>query len=292
MPNPIPLGVFGFPAGHILSPVLHNKAAEELGLDYHYLAYEVHPDHLEEAVRGARTMGFRGLTITIPHKVAVVKFMDELSEDARLMGAVNTIIFEEDGRLIGHNTDGIGWLRFLEETTGEHPREKKCLVLGAGGAARAIAVKIAQCGAAHLEIRNRTYEKAMELAHFVEKSVPSSKVKGGGLDDLYSAADGCEIIVNTTSLGMWGNAERMATPPIPEDAIPNGCICSDAVYIPPDTEFLKAARRAGAQIVRGTGWLVYQAAAAWKMWTEVDMPTDTVMEVLHEALELRLGVEG
>lgn len=292
MPNPIPLGVLGYPAGHILSPVLHNKAAEVLGLNYRYLAYEVHPDFLEEAVRGAQAMGFRGLTITIPHKVAVAKLMDELSEDARLMGAVNTIVFEEDGNLIGHNTDGIGWLRFLEETTGEHPREKKCLVLGAGGAARAIAVKIAQCGAAHLDIRNRTYDKALELAQFVEKSVPSSKVSGGGLDDLHSVADGCEIIVNTTSLGMWGDTERMATTPIPEDAIPEDCICSDAVYVPPDTEFLKAARRSGAQIVHGTGWLVYQAAAAWKMWTGVDMPTDIVMEVLNKALELRLGGES
>ena len=288
MSNPIPLGVFGFPAGHILSPVLHNKAAEVLGLNYHYLAYEVHPDNLEDAVRGAQAMGFRGLTITIPHKVAVAKLMDELSEDARFMGAVNTIVFEENGNLIGHNTDGIGWLRYMEETTGEHPKGKKCLVLGAGGAARAIAVKIAQCGAAHLAIRNRTSEKAVELAHFVKKSVPYANADGGGLDDLNSAADGCEIIVNTTSLGMWGDAERMATTPIPDSDIPNNCICSDAVYIPPDTEFLKAARRSGAQVVRGTGWLVYQAAAAWEMWTGVDMPTNVVMKVLHEALELRL----
>ena len=291
MLNPIPLGVLGYPAGHVLSPVLHNKAAEVLGVNYHYLSYEVHPEYLEEAVRGAQAMGFRGLTITIPHKVAVTKLVDEVSEDARLMGAVNTIVFEEDGRLIGHNTDGIGWLRFLEETTGEHPKGKKCLVLGAGGAARAIAVKITQCGAAHLEIRNRTSDKAIELARFVEKSIPSSKVKGGGFGDIYSAADGCEIIVNTTSLGMWGDTERMAASPIPEGAIPKNCICSDAVYIPPDTEFIKAAKRSGAQVVRGTGWLVYQAAAAWKMWTGVDMPTDIVMKVLHKALELRLSGE-
>ena len=129
---PIPLGVFGFPAGHILSPVLHNKAAEELGLDYHYLAYEVRPDNLEEAVRGAKVMGFRGLTITIPHKVAVAKFMDELSEDARLMGAVNTIVFEENGNLIGHNTDGIGWLQFLRETTGGTSQRKEMSCFGCG----------------------------------------------------------------------------------------------------------------------------------------------------------------
>lgn len=292
MQNPIPLGVLGYPAGHILSPVLHNKAAEVLCLNYHYLAYEVRSENLEEAVRGAQAMGFRGLTITIPHKVAVAKLMDELSEDARLMGAVNTIVFEENGNLIGHNTDGIGWLHYFQEITGEHPKGKKCLVLGAGGAARAIAVKIAQSGAAHLEIRNRTSEKAVELARFVERSVPTAKAGGGGLDNLNSATDGCEIIVNTTSLGMWGDAERMVTNPIPENVIPKNCVCSDAVYIPPDTEFLKAAKRSGARVVRGTGWLVYQAAAAWKMWTGVDMPTDIVMEVLYEALEKRLSSQG
>ncbi len=291
MPNPIPLGVFGYPAGHILSPVLHNKAAEVLGMNYHYLSYEVHPDTLEEAVRGAQAMGFRGLTITIPHKVTVAKLMDELSEDARFMGAVNTIVFEEDERLVGHNTDGTGWLQYFEETTGEHPEGKKCLVLGAGGAARAIAVKIAQCGAAHIEIRNRTSQKALELARFVEKNFPAVTVNGTGLDDLDATLDGCEIIVNTTSLGMWGDTERVAATPIPADSIPEGCICSDAVYIPPDTEFLKAARNSGAQIVRGTGWLVYQAAAAWKMWTGVDMPTDIVMEAFLKALERRLGGE-
>ena len=291
MPNPIPLGVFGYPAGHILSPVLHNKAAEVLGVNYHYLSYEVHPDTLEEAVRGAKAMGFRGLTITIPHKVAVAKLMDELSEDARLMGAVNTIVFEEDGRLVGHNTDGIGWLRYFEETTAVHPKGKKCLVLGAGGAARAIAIKIAQCEAAHLEIRNRTSEKAMELVQFVKENFPSATVKGAGLDELNATSTDCEIIVNTTSLGMWGDPERVAANPFPADSIPKGCICSDAVYIPPDTEFLKAARMSGAQIVRGTGWLVYQAAVAWKMWTGVEMPTEIVMEALLEALEKRLDGE-
>lgn len=292
MSNPTPLGVFGYPAGHILSPVLHNAAAEVLGVDYRYLAYEVRPDSLAEAVRGARAMGFRGLTITIPHKVAVVGLMDALSEDARLMGAVNTIVFEEDGRLAGHNTDGIGWLRFLEETTGEHPRGQNCLLLGAGGAARAVAVKMAQCGAAHIEIRNRTAERARALARFVEKTIPGARADGGGLDGLRAAAAGCGIIVNATSQGMWGDPERVAASPIPEDAIPRGCVCSDAVYIPPDTEFLRAAARAGARIVRGTGWLVYQGAAAWKMWTGVDMPTDAVMDVLRDALARRLGRGG
>ena len=289
MPNPTPLGVFGSPVGHILSPALHNAAADALGLDYRYLAYEVHPDDLQEAVRGARAMGFRGLTITIPHKVAVAGLVDELGEDARLMGAVNTIVFEGDGRLVGHNTDGVGWLRSFEEATGSHPRGKRCLVLGAGGAARAVAVKIARCGAAHLEIRNRTPGKALALARFVEKSAPSAKVSGGGLDDPRSAAEGRDIIVNATSLGMWGDAERMAASPLPEDAIPEGCVCSDAVYTPLDTAFLKAARRAGARIVHGTGWLVHQAADAWKLWTGVDMPVDVVMEALLEALESRPG---
>lgn len=292
MPNPTPLGVFGFPAGHVLSPVLHNAAADALGLDYRYLACEVRPDDLEQAVRGARAMGFRGLTITIPHKVAVSALMDELGEDARLMGAVNTIVFEADGRLVGHNTDGAGWLRAFEEAAGSRPEGKRCLVLGAGGAARAVAVKIAQCGAAHLEIRNRTPGKALALARFVEESVPSARAGGGGLDDLRAAASGCDVIVNATSLGMWGDPARAAASPIPEEAIPRGCVCSDAVYTPLDTEFLKAARRRGARIVPGTGWLVHQAADAWRMWTGVEMPVDAVMGALLDALEARRAGEG
>ena len=287
MPLEKTLAIFGYPLGHTLSPVMHNAAAQALGLPYRFTAYEVHPDRYEEAVRGAAAMGFAGFCVTIPHKVATFRLMDELSEDARLMGAVNMVTFEEGGRLKGHNTDGAGWLRSLEEETGVSPEGKRCLLLGAGGAARAIAIKLAQTGAAHVEIRNRTAEKAVALAREVKSHFQDVEIDGGGLDALESAAQGRDIIVNTTSLGMSGDEAREAACPLPEEYIPPDSICADAVYNPLDTPFLKAARRKGARAVSGVGWLLHQGALGWELWTGTQMPVEHVREKMLEALQSR-----
>ncbi len=278
------LAIFGHPLGHTMSPTLHNTAAEALGAPYRFQAYDVPPAGLKDAVHGARAMGFGGLCITIPHKMEVASLMNELSDDARLTGAVNVITFEEDGRMIGHNTDGTGWLHSLRAETGAEPAGKRCLILGSGGAARAVAVKLAQCGAAHIEIRNRTPDKAKALARYLMDNAGAASAAGGPLADLEAAAADKDIIVNTTSQGMTGDPEREAASAIPEAAIPSGCICTDAVYNPLETAFLQAARRRGAQTVRGVGWLVEQGAAAWKLWTGTDMPTDLVAQKVREAL--------
>ena len=287
MPLEKTLAIFGYPLGHTLSPVMHNAAAHALGLPYRFTAYEVHPDRYEEAVRGAAAMGFAGFCVTIPHKVATFRLVDDLSEDARLMGAVNMVTFEEGGRLKGHNTDGAGWLRSLEEETGVSPQGKRCLLLGAGGAARAIAIKLAQKGAAHVEIRNRTAEKAVSLAQEVKSHFQNVEIDGGGLDALESAARGRDIIVNTTSLGMTGDKEREAACPLPEEFIPPESICADAVYNPLDTPFLKAARRRDARAVSGVGWLLHQGALGWELWTGTQMPIEHVRDKMLEALRNR-----
>ena len=278
------LAIFGYPLGHTMSPVMHNAAAEALGEPYRFLAYEVRPENFEAAFRGSLAMGFGGICITIPHKIAIHGLVDELSEDARVMGAVNVVTFGEGGKTTGHNTDGIGCARALEEETGETPEGKRCLLIGAGGAARAVGVKLAQSGAAHIEIRNRTSEKAVALARFIETNIPGAKVSGGGLGDLAGAAADREIIVNTTSQGMKGDPEREAATPLPEEAIPEGAICTDAVYNPVDTAFLLAAKRRGARTVTGIGWFVNQGAAAWKLWTGTDMPTELVRRKVLEVL--------
>ncbi len=278
------LAIFGYPLGHTMSPTMHNAAAAALNVPYHFMAYEVPPDSLGDAVRGARGLGFAGVCITIPHKVDVAGMMDGLSEDARLMGAVNVITFGPGGRMTGHNTDGVGWLRSLREETGADPRGMRCLVLGAGGAARAISVKLAQGGAAHIEIRNRTPEKAADLARHIEANVSGAKAAGGPLEGLAAAAEACDLIVNTSSLGMAGDPARENRSPIPEAAIPADCICADAVYNPIETAFLKAALRRGARTVSGVGMIVCQGAEAWKMWTGADMPTEVVMRKVIHAL--------
>ena len=287
MPLEKTLAIFGYPLGHTLSPVMHNAAAQALDLPYRFTAYEVHPDKYEEAVRGAAAMGFAGFCVTIPHKVATFRLVDELSEDARLMGAVNMVTFEEGGRLKGHNTDGAGWLRSLEEETGVSPEGKRCLLLGAGGAARAIAIKLAQTGAAHVKIRNRTAEKAASLASEVKSHFPEVEIHGSGLEELESAARERDIIVNTTSLGMSGDKEREAACCLPEEFIPTDSICADAVYNPLDTPFLKAARRRGARAVSGVGWLLHQGALGWELWTGTQMPVGHVREKMLEALKSR-----
>ncbi len=278
------LAIFGYPLGHTMSPTMHNAAAEALGLPYHFLAYEVRPENIEAAFRGSLAMGFGGLCITIPHKLAIHDLVDELSEDARIMGAVNVVTFDSGGKTTGHNTDGIGWLRSLEEETGETPRDKRCMIIGAGGAARAVAVKLAQSGAAHIEIRNRTAEKADALARFIEEKIPGARTAGGGLGDIASAAADYEIIVNTTSQGMKGDPAREAATPLDAEAIPEGAICTDAVYNPVDTTFLKGAKSRGARTVSGVGWFVNQGAAAWELWTGTKMPTDLIRNRVFEAL--------
>lgn len=270
-----------------MSPVLHNATAQALGLPYHFLAYEVKPEDIQEAFAGTKAMGFAGLCITIPHKVAIHALVDDLSEDARLMEAVNVVTYEKEGRTTGHNTDGIGWLRSLEEDTGETPERKRCLLVGAGGAARAIAIKLAQGKAAHIEICNRTPEKAELLARFLQEKVSGTSVKGGGLDNLSAAAEGVDLIVNTTSQGMAGNPEQEKALPIPEALIPSGCICCDAVYNPVATPFLIAARKRGARIVSGIGWFINQGAVAWELWTGTEMPKNLVRKKVLEALGIQ-----
>ena len=283
MPLEKTLAIFGYPLGHTLSPVMHNAAARALNLPYRFMAYEVHPSRYAEAVRGARAMGFAGFCVTIPHKAATFRLVDEASEDARLMGAVNVVTLESGGGLKGHNTDGAGWLRSLEEE-GVSPRGKRCLLLGAGGAARAVAVKLAQSEAAHVEIRNRAAEKAAALAREVESHFPRVRIRGGGLDALESAARGRDIIVNATSLGMAGDAAREAALPLPEEWIPAGSVCADAVYSPLETPFLRAARRRGARAVSGLGWLLHQGAEGWRLWTGTRMPVERAREKVLEAL--------
>ncbi|MBT3435487.1 MAG: shikimate dehydrogenase [Nitrospinaceae bacterium] len=278
------LAIFGYPLGHTMSPTMHNAAAEALGLPYHFLAFEVRPENIEAAFRGSLAMGFGGLCITIPHKLAIHDLVDELSEDARIMGAVNVVTFGTDGKTMGHNTDGIGWLRSLEEETGETPKDKRCMIIGAGGAARAVAIKLAQSGAAHIEIRNRTVEKAGALAQFIEKKIPGARTSSGGLDDISSAAADYEIIVNTTSQGMKGDPAQEAATPLDTKSIPEGAICTDAVYNPVDTTFLKGAKSRGARTVSGVGWFVNQGAAAWELWTGTKMPTDLIRNKVLEAL--------
>lgn len=191
-------GVFGDPVRHSKSPIMLNHAFEASGINAAYAAFHIAPGTLKDAVAGIRALGFRGVNVTIPHKVEVMEYMDEIDEGARIIGAVNTIV-NEGGRLIGYNTDGIGYVRSLMEETGVRLKGRKVLMLGAGGAARGVGYALAQQGAEHIYIANRTESKAAELA---DSMCSFCRASGIGLDRISEMAAEAALIVNNTSLGM------------------------------------------------------------------------------------------
>ncbi|MEW5762333.1 MAG: shikimate dehydrogenase, partial [Bacillota bacterium] len=252
-------GLFGYPVGHSLSPAMHNAALRVLGINWVYLAFAVPPTHLPAAVGAVRALDMPGANVTVPHKEAALRLVDEVSEAARLAGAVNTIINRE-GTLFGDNTDGRGFLRSLAEV-GFDPRGKTAVIIGAGGAARAVGAALAGAGAGRLALTNRTPERAQALAELLaslgpevrlfpwaELERPSSEVAR-----LFAAAS---LVVQTTSLGMHPAPE--ITVPVAPELLHPGQLVYDLVYNPPRTRFLALAQAAGARVLNGVGMLLHQ----------------------------------
>jgi shikimate dehydrogenase len=278
-------GIFGCPVGHTFSPALHNAAFEAAGLDYVYVPFEAAPGCLAAAIESIRALGLAGVNVTIPHKEAVLPLLDGLSGEAKVIGAVNTII-NRSGYLYGDNTDGKGFLSALKET-GFDPAGKTVLFLGAGGAARAVAVQLALAGAGKLIFTNRTGVRAGELAGFVaEKTGVRVELlswpdrEGDKLPD--RALTGSDLVVQATSLGMSPKVNE--TVPLPFERFRPGQVASDLVYNPVETLFLKRAGEAGAVTVSGLGMLLHQGALAFELWTGVSAP----LKVMREALKKEL----
>jgi len=266
-------GVIGDPIRHSRSPVMLNRAFKEAGINGAYAAFHVAPDSLEQAIAGARALGFRGLNVTIPHKVEVMPFLDEISEGAKAAGAVNTIV-NEAGRLIGYNTDGIGYVRSLKEEAEPDLSGKKIVVLGAGGAARGILWALAQEGPAAISVANRTEAKAFELAASFSADLRISAVSWGALRNAIEEAD---IVVNTTSVGMSPNVGET---PIDPDWLKPGTVASDLIYNPLKTAFLARAEERGCRIHGGLGMFIYQGAYAFEYWTGKPAPAAAMREVV------------
>lgn len=285
-------GIFGHPVEHSLSPPMHNAAFAALGLDYIYVPFPVSPGDLPQAIAAVRTLGLAGVNVTVPHKEAVLPLLDELSEAAALNGAVNTIV-NRSGRLYGDNTDGRGFLRSLAEDAGFLPAGKTALVLGAGGAARGVAVQLALAGVKSLILANRTERRANELAaSLAERTGVETAVApwpdsgnawtvgaGSGDKTLDEALRNSDLIVQATSLGLDGGA---VLPPLQYALLgPEKVVC-DLVYTPPDTPFLKQARKYGARTVSGLGMLLYQGVLAFELWTGKAAPVEVMREVLYK----------
>lgn len=279
------LGVFGCPVEHSFSPPMQNAAIKELGLDLVYVPFKVAPQDLEAAVRGAAALGLTGFNVTIPHKEAIIPLLDELDEEARLVGAVNTVVYRR-GKLVGYTTDGYGFLKALSEEAAFDPTGKECLILGAGGAARSICISLGRSKAATLTIANRTKPRAERLAAEVARltGVKSMALPLSG-PALQDAVGNCHLLVNATSYGMYPKHE--CPPIIAEDWLSPSTIVCDIVYNPIETSLLRAARRRGCSVVNGCGMLVHQGARSLELWTGCRPPVAVMKRKLLQSLRER-----
>jgi shikimate dehydrogenase len=256
------------------------RAFDAAGLDWRYLTLEVPPEKLADAMAGMRAMGFKGGNFTIPHKVEVIKYLDGLSDAAELRGAVNCVHRTDNGQLIGENTDGKGFVQSLRGVT--DPNGNKIVILGAGGAARAIAVEVGLAGAAEITIVNRSPQRGQELVDLLNDRIQVSS-KFVPWDGDYAVGDGTQIVINATSIGL-GNAE--ARVPLAIASLKPEMVVADVIFNPPQTRLLRDAAQRGCTTLDGLGMLVNQGVIGFKIWTGVDPDPAVMREALEEYLEL------
>ena len=277
------IGLIAKPIRHSKSPMMHNTAFEALGLDYAYLVFEVDEKNLKTAVEGLRALDVRGFNVSMPHKSAIIPYLDELLPAAQLCGAVNTVI-NDHGRFIGTSTDGEGFMTACREA-GFDLAGKKVTLLGAGGAGTSIAMQAGLDGVRELSIFNRNdrfWQRAVENGEKLNAKT-ACKTSVYPLEDverLQKEIDASDMLINATSAGF---GEQIALSPIPETILlRSDLVVTDAIYMPVKTVLLERAEKAGCRIMNGLGMMLYQGAAAFKLWTGKDMPIEIVKEVLHE----------
>ena len=265
--------LLGYPVGHSVSPAMHNAAFKELGLPHRYSLLETEPEKLGETVQSLRDNIFGGANVTTPHKIEIIKHIDTLAPSAKQIGAVNTIK-NHGGQLIGHNTDAIGGIKALTLKYGELT-ESRVVMLGAGGAARALAQELAP-KVSELVILNRTPEKAENLAH----TLPGNTV-GASLEE-QRVVKTADIVINATSVGM---APNTSVSPIDAQHLRKGQLVYDIVYNPIKTKLMSDAEKAGAETLGGLWMLVYQGVEAFKIWTDREPSAETMYRAALRVLE-------
>lgn len=273
-------GVFGDPVDDNPTGVVEEAAFAAKNLNYRYLTIKVLPENLRKAMDSVKIFGMKGINLTMPHKIKVLPYLDELSPAAEIIGAVNTVI-QKEGRLFGENTDGKGFVTALKNS-GETLDKKNVTILGAGGAARAIAVECALNGAAHINIINRSIEKGEELASLIQMKTDSSAKYLNWKNNMEIPSD-TDILINATSIGFSPNVTDK--PDIDYTTItPEMCVC-DVIFNPAETIFLKSAAENGAKTITGLGMLVQQAALNFTLWTGVEAPVDVMEDALKKEFE-------
>ena len=274
------VGVFGDPVDGNPTGVLEEAGFAALGLNYRYLTLKVTPDDFDTAMKSLHALHMKGINLTMPHKITVLPYLDEMSEAARIIGAVNTILVQ-DGRLIGDNTDGKGFVQALA-MEGVTPDKKNIVILGAGGAARAIAVECALVGASSITIINRGQANAEKL---VSTLLEHTGAKASFLpwSEHQKLPEGTDILINATPIGFHPNTEEK--PDIDYSSITPGMVVSDVVFNPDVTQFLKAAAANGATTISGLGMLVCQGALNFTIWTGMEAPYDVMYDALKKEFE-------
>lgn len=275
------VGLIGHPIEHSYSPLIHNAAFEESGLDFLYLTFDIHPGSLKEGIRGLAALNIAGVNVTIPHKERVLELLDVLSPEARVIGAVNTIV--NDGfKLHGYNTDAFGFLASLRPYA-DRIRGETVAVLGAGGASRAVLYAlITEVKPKHVYLLNRHLERAESLRIYLQKTLSFSAVTTQELFDL-NAIDSLansRLLVNTTAVGMYPNEDE--SPVVTDKVFDAGQIVVDLVYNPPVTKLVRMAEGKGATVVGGWEMLLQQAAKSFELWTDTPMPVEKVRSALRD----------
>ena len=278
------LALIGSPVGHSGSPAMYNYSFEKLGLDYAYVAFDIKIEEVKDAIAAMKTFRMRGCNVTMPCKTEAVKYMDELSPAAKIIGAVNTIV-NNDGKLMGYITDGEGFVHNLADH-GITIKGKKITVAGGGGAATAIQVQCALDGAREISIFNikdAFFERTLETAEKIRKAVP------GIIVNVYDIADVAKMTEEIASSDIFTNATIVGMKPMENESVVKdvsafrpGLVVADAVYNPEETRLLKEAKEAGCTCVNGKGMLLWQGVAAFKLYTGQDMPVEEVKELFFQ----------
>ena len=287
------VGVIGWPIAHSLSPAMHNAAFEALGMNWAYVPMPVRPGEVGTAVVGLRALGFRGCNVTVPHKEAVIPHLDYLPPRVARFGAVNTLIYDRDApsegaawscTLAGENTDVQGVVRALRQE-GYDPTGRRVVLVGAGGAARGVIYGLCGAGAASVTVLNRTLARAQALVEDLAPSAGETALRAEALTEaaLLAHAHESELLVQSTTLGMWPHVEASIWPE--GTPLPAHLAVVDLVYRPIETRLLRQAREAGATAFDGLGMLIAQGALSFEMWTGVWPPVDVMRAACERALE-------
>ncbi|WP_419956092.1 shikimate dehydrogenase [Neobacillus niacini] len=269
--------VLGDPIGHSMSPIMLNDVLSYYEIDAHYHPFKVSPEDLETAIRGLKAIGISGFNVTIPHKSAILPFLDGVDDLAMSIGAVNTVV-NDNGKLIGYNTDGYGFIKGLEPYITSFS-DKKVLVIGAGGAARAIYFTMAKMKPLAIDITNRSVERAKEL---IEACPFESKSKSLSLNEAEAQLNEYDVVIQTTMVGMY---PKVSETPINLSYLTSGALVCDIVYNPLETQFLMEARQKGATVQNGVEMFVYQGALAFEKWTGIFPDVKRMRENVLRQLE-------